>query len=82
MSTLQVLEDISTCWWTRTRSPILDLAERRGRRFALEVPVPYLTEGAHVLSLRTNGEQPVPGWCRRTVHFHRPAQATVTSFDR
>ena len=43
---------------------------------------PLPLEGAHVLSLRTNGEQPAPGWCRRTVHFHRPAQATVTSFDR
>lgn len=42
-----------------------------GNRFAVVVDAPYITEGAHVLSLRMDRE-PLPGWSRRTVHLWRP----------
>jgi len=42
-----------------------------GGRFVLVVDAPYVTEGAHVLSLRMDRE-PLPGWSRRTVHLWRP----------
>jgi MoaA/NifB/PqqE/SkfB family radical SAM enzyme len=40
--------------------------------FAVSVPVPFLSEGAHLLWLRPRGELGHPGWCRRHVHFWRP----------
>ena len=43
-----------------------------GSRFAVSIPVPYLTEGAHMLWLRPRGELEHRGWCHRHVHFWRP----------
>lgn len=56
-----------------------------GDRFVALLSAPYLSEGAHVLSLRSDVE-PAPGWGRRTVHVVRspargqslPATATAT----
>ena len=59
------------------RTPVSDLGDAvfTGDRFLLVQPVPYLSEGAHVLSLGLGrkGEPAEPGWSRRTCHFrHRP----------
>jgi len=43
-----------------------------GSRFAVSIPVPYLTEGAHLLWLRPRGALDHCGWCHRHVHFWRP----------
>jgi MoaA/NifB/PqqE/SkfB family radical SAM enzyme len=43
-----------------------------GREFAIGIPVPYLTEGAHMLWLRPAESPTHPGWARRHVHFWRP----------
>jgi len=43
-----------------------------GSRFAVSIPVPYLTEGAHLLWLRPRGALEHPGWCHRHLHFWRP----------
>lgn len=69
--TLRALDRIEVLL-DQTPVATLGLVTRRGRRFALSVPVPYLSEGAHVLSLRKDGDGTAPGWCRRTVHFLRP----------
>ncbi len=60
------------------RTPVSNLTEAvvADGRFLLVLPVPYLSEGAHVLSLRL-AEQGTsappgladPGWSRRTFHF-------------
>lgn len=52
------------------RTPVYPLEAARidGRRFTMRVPVPFLTEGGHLLSLR--GDDGVePGYDRRTVFF-------------
>lgn len=56
------------------RTPAITLGQtvRFYRRFVLQFSVPYLSEGAHILSLRIAGHDAAPGWSRRTVHFHRP----------
>ena len=43
-----------------------------GSRFAVSIPVPYLTEGAHMLWLRPRGTADHHGWCHRHLHFWRP----------
>jgi MoaA/NifB/PqqE/SkfB family radical SAM enzyme len=43
-----------------------------GSDFAVSIPVPYLTEGAHMLWLRPRGATEHHGWCHRHVHFWRP----------
>lgn len=54
------------------RCPVgfLDDAVVEGDRFAACIPVPYLSEGAHLLSLRADDDTD-PGWGRRTIHFWR-----------
>jgi len=43
-----------------------------GSGFAVSIPVPFLTEGAHMLWLRPRGALEHHGWCHRHVHFWRP----------
>jgi MoaA/NifB/PqqE/SkfB family radical SAM enzyme len=43
-----------------------------GSNFAVSIPVPYLTEGAHMLWLRPRGALDHHGWCHRHLHFWRP----------
>jgi hypothetical protein len=43
-----------------------------GSHFAVSIPVPYLTEGAHMLWLRPRGALDHHGWCHRHLHFWRP----------
>jgi MoaA/NifB/PqqE/SkfB family radical SAM enzyme len=43
-----------------------------GSSFAVSIPVPYLTEGAHMLWLRPRGALDHSGWCHRHLHFWRP----------
>ncbi len=61
------------------RTPVSDLSDAvvAGGRFQLMLPVPYLTEGAHILSLRLAREEESaePGWSRRTCHFRRRPEA-------
>lgn len=62
------------------RTPVADLgtAVIGEGRFLMVVPVPYLTEGAHVLSLGFADQEtspPSPGWDRRTIHFWRPRES-------
>ncbi len=54
-------------------TPVHDLAEAvvDGDRFVAFVPAPYLTEGAHVLSLQ-HGDGTGLGWDRRTIQVWRP----------
>lgn len=56
------------------RLPELAGALIDGDRFVATVRAPYLTEGAHVLSLARGGDRG-PGWSRRTVLFRRPPAA-------
>ncbi len=57
------------------RTPVSDLSEAvtADGRFLLVLPVPYLSEGAHVLSmgLADPGTPAQPGWSRRTFHFRQ-----------
>lgn len=57
------------------RLPRLAGALIDGDRFVATVHAPYLTEGAHVLSLARGGDRG-PGWSRRTVLYRRPPEAT------
>jgi hypothetical protein len=61
-----------------------------GPHFVLIIPTPFLTEGAHVLSIgerlsRKAGESPRSpsiGRSRRTVRFHRPSQSDGIAMAR
>lgn len=66
------------------RLPELAGALIDGDRFVATVRAPYLTEGAHVLSLARGGDRG-PGWSRRTVLFRRPPaqeEGSVTATTR
>lgn len=54
--------------------PALAGAVIDGDRFVATVRAPYLSEGAHALSLARGGHRG-PGWSRRTVHYRRPPEA-------
>lgn len=55
--------------------PALAGAVIDGDRFVATVRAPYLSEGAHALSLARGGDHG-PGWSRRTVHYRRPPEST------
>jgi MoaA/NifB/PqqE/SkfB family radical SAM enzyme len=82
---LAVLGRLPARWQRRARdlelmvdaTPVAQLAAAAvvdGRDFALAVPVPYLSEGAHLLWLRSRSSEHHSGWARRTVHFWRPVR--------
>lgn len=49
--------------------------EASGGRFVLQVAVPGLAEGLHLLSLGAPGSEPALAWSRRTVRLRRTAAA-------
>jgi len=54
---------------------VADLGRRGvvdGSRLAVSIPIPFLTEGAHMLWLRPRGAAGRRGWCHRHVQFWRP----------
>ena len=46
--------------------------------FALHGPVPFITEGAHLLWVRRRGDVSGPGYCYREIHLWRPAEQEDT----
>lgn len=50
-------------------------AEAPGGRFVLQVAVPELAEGLHLLALGAPGREPALAWSRRTVRLRRTASA-------
>jgi MoaA/NifB/PqqE/SkfB family radical SAM enzyme len=48
------------------------------REFVISIPVPYLTEGAHIIRLRPGQAPQHRGWAHRTVHFWRPDAGAET----
>lgn len=60
---------------------VLDHAVVGGGRFALLLPVPYLTEGEHILSLAERGARG-PGASPRSVSFWRPTGIDDVALQR
>ena len=60
---------------------VLDHAVVDGGRFALLLPVPYLTEGEHILSLARRGTRG-PGVSTRSVSFWRPTDCDDIDVQR
>lgn len=58
-------------------------AEVSAGRFVVQIPVPDLAEGAHLLSLGAPGRDPGQAWSRRTIRLRRtPPESPVRAATR